>query len=334
VASDVRVPALFEVERYPTVLQMTSTVTARARPGVTAADVLERLFPCGSITGAPKIRAQQVIAEVEDGPRGAYTGAIGGMTADGDARFNVSIRTLVWPAGATRARLGLGSGVVADSVAADEWRECLAKAAFLQRAPLPDLIETMRVESGAVPDLPLHLARMAASADFLGHRFDAGAARDAVLAAAAGWTGRLRLLLGPSGAIAVQQSALPPPITGAVTVALSPLPVPADDWRLFHKSSDRGFYDVARRASGAFEVLFHDPQGFLTEGSFTSLFVKEGDRLLTPPLARGLLPGVLRARLLAERRAVEADVSVADLRGRSFFIGNALRGLMPAVLAP
>ena len=168
VATDVAVPALFAVERYPTVLQMTSTITAKARAGVSAVDVLRAMFPCGSVTGAPKIRAMEVIAEVEAGPRGVYTGSIGAISADGDAMFNVAIRTLVLERGAATARLGVGSGIVADSEAASEWAECLQKAAFLGRGGPPDLIETMRLEAGVVGDLPRHLARMAASARFFG----------------------------------------------------------------------------------------------------------------------------------------------------------------------
>ncbi len=333
VGSDVRVPALFAVETYPTVLQMTSTVTATAHPGVTAADVLQRLFPCGSVTGAPKIRAMEVIADVEAAPRGAYTGSIGAISANGDAVFNVAIRTLVMAPGATAARLGLGSGIVADSEAGAEWAECLAKSAFLGRRGPPDLIETMRCEGGNLPDLAAHLARMGASAAFFGWNFDADAARNCVLAAVSGAiSGRIRLIACSTGAIAVQLSPLPPPPDDVVAVALARLPVDPGDWRLRHKTGDRGFYDAARRASGAAEVALVRADGWVTEGSFTNIFVERDDRLVTPPLSLGLLPGVFRARLIAQGLAVEGRVSVADLAG-GFYIGNALRGLLPARLS-
>lgn len=331
VGENVQAPTLFSIETYPTVLQMTSTITADAHPAVTAADVLMQLFPCGSVTGAPKIRAMQVIAEVENAPRGVYTGTIGAIS-NGDAVFNVAIRTLVIAPGAASARLGLGSGIVADSDAASEWAECLQKSAFLGRKALPDLIETMRVEAGILPDLMLHLARMAASAAFLGVIFDGKAAEiDLLKAVPPGFCGRLRLLAAPSGAISVQFSPFPQ-LPDAVTVALVPLPVAADDWRLRHKTSDRDFYDSARLASGAFECVFFRPDGALTEGSFTNIFVECDGILLTPPATLGLLPGVLRARLLAEGRAHEA-VLTADALGNGFFIGNSLRGLVAAVLA-
>ncbi len=332
VGSDVAVPALFAIETYPTVLQMTSTVAATANPGITAADVLMRLFPCGSVTGAPKIRAMQVIADVEPAPRGVYTGSIGAIAANRDAVFNVAIRTLVMAPGATQARLGLGSGIVADSDAAAEWAECLAKAAFLTRRGPPDLIETMRCAAGVLPDLERHLARLAGSAAFLGLAFDAGAARAMLADATAGFTGRVRLLASPAGGLAVQCSPLPVVPDRPVMVALAALPVAADDWRLRHKTSDRGFYDAARAAAGAFEVVFVRPDGAVIEGSFTTIFVERDGVLLTPPATLGLLPGVLRARLIAEGRAAEAQLMVADLAG-GFLIGNALRGLVRAVLA-
>ncbi len=337
VATAVAVPELFAVETYPTVLQMTSTVTATARPGVGAADALAAIFPCGSITGAPKIRAMEVIAEVEPEPRGVYTGAIGAISANGDAVFSVAIRTLTM-AGGGPARLGLGSGIVADSEAGSEWDECLAKAAFLTRAAPPDLIETMCVEAEGIVDLDRHLARMAASAAFLGHRFDDAAIRAALAngVAVQAHSGppapfRLRLLLAPSGEIAVQLSPLARHPSEPVAVALTPHPVTATDWRLRHKTTDRSFYDDARRASGAFECLLVHEDGQITEGSFTNIFVPWGGRLATPPLALGLLPGILRQRLIETGEAFEAPLTAANL-AEGFFIGNALRGLIPARL--
>lgn len=330
VGTDVRVPALFEVETYPTVLQMTSTVMATAHAGVTAADVLLRLFPCGSVTGAPKIRAMEVIAEVEDGPRGVYTGSIGAISDGGDAVFNVAIRTLVLAPGAGQARLGLGSGIVADSDAAAEWAECLQKSAFLARRGVPDLIETMRVEAGRVVDLDQHLARMAGSAGFLGVVFDGLAVKSRVLAAVQdGFSGRLRLLVGASGSVSVMCSALS--VAGEMRVAVVDLPVGVDDWRLRHKTTDRGFYDAARAASGADECVFVRPDGLVTEGSFTNVFVERDGVLVTPALGLGLLPGVLRGRLVDEGLAREGELTVADLAD-GFFVGNSLRGLMRARL--
>jgi para-aminobenzoate synthetase/4-amino-4-deoxychorismate lyase len=329
------VPALFEIETYRTIHHMTSTVTARLARGRDAIDALAALFPCGSVTGAPKIRAMEVIDTLEPEPRGPYTGAIGWLDPAGDAGFNVAIRTLVLGQGEERARLGLGSAIVADSNARAEWRECLAKGAFVSAAtPAFDLIETMRFEADeGLVEIERHLARMKASAQTFGFAFDRHEARNELQAATFRLrrAARVRLRLSRTGRIAIEVRALPAPPRAPVPVDIASRTVARSDYRLAHKTSDRAFHDEARAASGAFELLFEDEEGFLTEGSFTSLFVERGGRLVTPPLARGLLPGVLRARLIEEGRAIEGELRRADLAG-GFLIGNALRGLLPARL--
>jgi len=331
-AGSVQVPDLFRVETYPTVHQLTSTVTATLAPGRDAADVLAAAFPCGSITGAPKVRAMQAIAAIEASPRGPYCGAIGRIDPTGDAIFNVAIRTLTLVGG--EGVLSLGAGIVADSQPAAEWDECLAKGAFVgDGVPRFDLIETMAFdpEQGLLR-LDRHIARIKASADRFGFAFDRHAARNELQAATFRLRGaaRVRLVLAPSGAVAVEVAPMPPASDRPLRVAVVPLPVPPADLRLRHKTSIRGFYDEARRRAGTDEVVFeHD--GRLTEGSFTSLFVERDGRLVTPP-AGPLLPGVLRAELIDEGRAVEGTVTAADLKN-GFWLGNALRGLMQAELA-
>ncbi len=331
----VKVPSLFAVETYPTVHQMTSTVVAELEEGRDAVDVLEAIFPCGSVTGAPKIRAMQIIGDLEERPRGAYTGSIGALTPTGDASFNVAIRTLTLKAGEGRAVMGLGSGIVAESRAGEEWRECLAKGAFVSDPDRSfDLIETMRFDPHeGVIDIERHLSRMKSSAEELGFTFDRHGARNELQAATFRLreAKKLRLLLSPTGALAIETRPVPKAPAAPVEVALAPLPVSSDDFRLRHKTSDRSFYEEARLASGAFEIVFHDESGFLTEGSFTHIFVERGGRLLTPPLARGLLPGVLRARLIDAGEAEEADLIAADLVG-GFYVGNAVRELIRARL--
>ena len=332
----VSVPALFAVEAYPTVHQMTSTISAALAPGRDAVDVLAATFPCGSITGAPKVRAMQVIAGLEDSARGPYTGAIGRFDPDGGAQFNVAIRTLHLAPGETHATLGLGGGIVADSRADSEWDEAMAKGAFLSHGRrTPDLIETMRFDPEAgILLIERHLARMKASAAALGFAFDRHDARNELQAATfrLRHPARVRLLTSCSGKITIEIAPLPPGRDTPMRVALVPLPVAPADFRLRHKTSDRAFYDEARRRSGADEVLFVDPDGCVTEGSFTNVFVERDDRLLTPPLTRGLLPGVLRAELIASGRAIERDLSPDDLT-TGLLVGNALRGLVPAFVA-
>ena len=327
----VKVPALFAVETYPTVHQMTSTVTSELEEGLGPIDALEALFPCGSITGAPKIRAMEIIAETERRARGIYTGSIGRVAPDGSASFNVAIRTLTLKAGESRALMGLGAGIVADSRAADEWRECLAKGAFVKGSDF-DLIETMRFDPHeGVAELDRHLNRMKASADALGFAFDRHGARNELQAATFRLRAemKVRLLLSPSGAIAVEARRIPTEPQEPVEVAILPRPVAAGDFRLMHKTSNRAFYDEARQASGRFEVLFVDGDGFVTEGSFTHIFVEQDGKFVTPPLSRGLLPGILRERLIEQGEAAEQDVALASLPAE-FYIGNSVRGLIKA----
>ncbi len=329
----VETPQLFHVETYPTVHQMTSTVMATVREGLGAVDVIKAIFPCGSITGAPKIRAMEVIGEIEPDARGAYTGSIGRIDANGDAAFNVAIRTLLIEQGSSEATLGLGGGIVADSECAAEWAEVHAKGKFVADQRIFDLIETMRFDPATgIALLDRHIARIGASAAALGFAFDRHAARNELQAATfrIQQPRRVRLMLAKSGRMAVEITALPLAPSEPVTVSLRPLSVDAHDFRLRHKTSDRTFYAAAR--GEAFEVVLYDAGGFVTEGSFTNIFVKRNGQLLTPPLSRGLLPGVLRAELIERDMAIEADLRSTDL-ACGFFIGNACRGLLAAKLA-
>lgn len=327
----VEVPALFAVETFPTIHQMTSTVTARLADGLSAVDILRAIYPCGSITGAPKIRAMQIIDDLEREPRGPYTGAIGRLGGDG-AYFNVAIRTLVLRDGADRASLGLGAGIVADSRPDAEWRECLAKGAFVTRdQPTFDLIETMRFEpETGVLLLDRHLARLKNSAGRLGFVFDHHAARNDLQAASFHLRApaMIRLHLSRSGRLAIESRPIPEKPAEPLRIAIAPRRAQAADYRLHHKTSRREIYEAAR-IEGADDTLLEDEAGFLTEGCFTNLFVERDGILLTPPLSRGVLPGTLRAELLATGKAREADLTRADLES-GFFVGNAVRGLLRA----
>jgi para-aminobenzoate synthetase/4-amino-4-deoxychorismate lyase len=335
VPGSVEVPELFAVETYPTLRQMVSRVVARLRPGLDAVDVLRTIFPCGSVTGAPKIAAMQALRQLEPEARRAYCGAMGWIEPGGDAAFNVLIRTLEIGSDPGHARLGLGSGLVVDSEPYDEWRECIAKGAFVTRScPPVDLIETMRFDpQEGIIELDRHLRRLGQAAQALGFAFDRHAARNELQAATFGRkeAGMARMLLSPTGTMAVELRAIPEPDELPVPVAISALPVDPDDYRLRYKTTDRAFYDDARRAGGGYETLFVDREGHLTEGTFTSLFVERGEKLLTPPCSRGLIPGILRAKLLDEGQAEEAELTPADLAS-GFYIGNMVRGLIPARL--
>jgi para-aminobenzoate synthetase/4-amino-4-deoxychorismate lyase len=328
----VSVQELFQVEEYPTLFQMTSTVTAQLRRGVDAIDVIQAAFPCGSVTGAPKIRAMERIDALEKiAPRGPYTGSIGHIAATGDAEFNVAIRTLLLDADGAAARLNVGSGIVFDSDAASEWEECLQKAAFVQSPAEFALFETFVWGPDGNLLAERHLDRLRRSADLLEFNFDRKAIEVELSAMRRRLSAnvRLKITLEKSGLARYECASMPEPIEEPVKVAVVERTVPADDFRLAHKTTDRGFHHEARAGPGTFEVLFIDREGFLTEGSFTNIFVRRGERLFTPPLRRGLLPGILREQLLERGEAVEADLRPGDLEG-GFFIGNSLRGLMPA----
>jgi para-aminobenzoate synthetase/4-amino-4-deoxychorismate lyase len=324
----VAVPDLFKIETYPTLHTMVSTVSARKRAGIGAADILRALFPCGSITGAPKIRAMEILRELESSPRGAYCGALGWFApapnGQFSARFNVAIRTLTICGG--KGELGIGGGVVQDSGSAAEYAECRLKARFFEQSRRPiELIETLRHDQDFVR-LDAHLARMQNSAAALGLAFDEAAARAALDEAVAGRLGalRVRLTLDEAGVHRATAHDLPPDPTHW-TFRLGAQPTDSGDILLRHKTSWREAYDQPHPDCD--ELVFCNERGQLTEGARSNLFVWRGDVLLTPPLESGLLPGILRAELIEQGRAKEAILTPEDLDGEVYF-GNALRGLI------
>jgi para-aminobenzoate synthetase/4-amino-4-deoxychorismate lyase len=352
VTGSVQVPALFDVQRYGDVLQMTSTVQARLRGDAGLADVFEALYPCGSITGAPKRRTMEIIRELETAPRGLYTGAIGWFDppepgqATGDFCLSVPIRTLALQAprnGVRRGELGVGAGIVFDSDAASEYAECRLKAGFLTGLPNEfEIFETIRASLDDGPrHLEQHLARIAASCAWFGRPFDLDAARalviDACLALEPGKLHRVRLAVDHGGQLKVQTGELAP-LREPVRVVLAEGATRSDDLFLRHKTSIRSRYDAAWRAAeaqGAFDALFFNERGELTEGGRSNVFIRVGERWYTPPLACGLLPGVIRGVMLDapawnafERIITREMLEQAD----DIVVCNALRGPLRAVL--
>ncbi|MDA5194929.1 aminodeoxychorismate synthase component I [Govanella unica] len=340
----VEVPSLFEVERYRSLLQMTSTVTAEIAPDLPLLTLFQNLFPCGSITGAPKIRAMEIIRELETAPRGIYTGAIGYVTPDRDICLNVPIRTLtLTPDGPARwrGRLGIGSGIVADSEPDHEYEECLLKGRFLTD-PLPDfdLIETFAwAPATGYQRLEAHLARLKASAQFFAFQYDETEITRSLtdLAATLGDSPqRIRLLLATTGAVCISAAAFPAQFIQP-RVTLTPEPVHSTDPLNYHKTTARTRHTqalTAAKAKGPYvETLFVNEQGQLTEGSWSTLFIEHNGELLTPPLTAGLLPGILRAELLQSGRAKESPLTPKDLQtADQIYIGNSLRGLIKVTL--
>lgn len=337
-AGKVQVEKLFELEQYTTVFQLTSTVSAtdvQAKLG----EIFRAMFPCGSVTGAPKVRAMQIISELEAGPRGPYCGALGWVAPGGDCSFNVPIRTLQVETNGS-FRMNVGSGIVADSLPDEEYDECLTKARFITDDSL-QLIETLRCEvyqggnlDETYPLLAWHLQRLATSATELRFDFDEEATRSALISYArtlALGVQRVRLLLSRRGGLSLSHAALDT-LPEKQTVTLARHRLDADDLRLRHKTTARAFYDVtlqeAMRA-GHFDAIHLNTRGEVCEGARSNVFIERDGRLLTPPLASGVLPGVMRAQLLAAGAAQEQVLHVEDLlAAEQIFVGNALRGLV------
>jgi len=341
----VEVTDLFTVETYRTVHQMTSGITAELRGDMGLNDMLDALFPCGSVTGAPKVRAMEIIRELEALPRGVYTGAIGHIAPNGDAQFNVAIRTLY--VDEKGGEMGIGSGVVSDSKAGAEFEECLLKGQFLTKVDAPfELIETMRWERGlGIYLLERHLTRLQSSAAHFGYPFDRDkvlAALDAEIAKLDGDVHMLRLLLAEDGALTLTSTQIELPAKGTVwRFAISDQRVDEKDPLFFHKTTRRQFYDREmerqKALTGCDEVVFLNKKGELTEGTRTNLFIELDGRLFTPALTCGLLPGTLREELidLPRAHASEAVLNLADLaRAERIYLGNSVRGLVKAELIP
>jgi para-aminobenzoate synthetase/4-amino-4-deoxychorismate lyase len=329
----VQVPQRFAVEKYPTVWQMTSTVTADVREGIGLAEIFHALFPCGSVTGAPKVKAMQMIAELETSARGVYCGAIGYLKPGGDAAFNVAIRTVEVDGAQATAKCGLGSGVIWDSNAKSEYEEVLVKGRFLQRNSATfSLIETLRLDEGTPVRLDRHLARLEASARYFGFPADTVRWRDAIalrLSSAAAGLARLRLLLDAHGELRIEIGEFPAPRSGSGLVfALARDPVSRDDVFLFHKTTRREVYDrAAAQSPGAFDVLLRNEQGELTEFTRGNVVLEIDGRKLTPALDCGLLDGCLRREWLEHGLIEEARLTRDDLeRARRVWFINSLRG--------
>ena len=340
----VRVPELFHTQALPTVWQMTSDVQARTRTGLRLPDVFAALFPCGSVTGAPKVRAMQLIRELERQPRGIYCGAIGVVRPDGRggiaATFNVPIRTVVMRG--TQARCSIGSGITASAAAGAEWQEWLHKQAFLARASEPfEVLETLALVDGVYRHQAEHLARMAEAAQHFGYPWQPAAVHACLQALAAQhgsgpW--RVRLLLDRFGQPRAEAFALQPTATPVrLQLATQPLAAAHGEWVRF-KTTRRAHYAAFAPApgSGIFDTVLFNAEGEITESTFGNLAMQMDDgRWLTPPLACGLLPGVGRAVALREGRVQEGVVRVKDLhRVRRWAFINSLRGWLDAELVP
>ena len=346
----VAVPHLLKVEIYDTVLQMTSTITGTLANSTNYAQIFASLFPCGSVTGAPKIKAMEIIHQLEETPRGIYTGSIGYIapqTANtpSHALFNVAIRTIALEQG--HGIMGIGSGIVHDSSAAEEAAECQIKAHFLTTQPKTfDILETI-LWDGNYHHLERHLQRMAASARYFGYPWDEERTRvhlitvgTHLITVGAGLAPALqdsrykvRLRLNRQGELHCESLMLPKITTNEqLAVALSAEPTDSQDHMYFHKTTYRPLYERAQRFAqehGYVDVIFLNEKGEVTEGAISNVFIERGGKLLTPPVECGLLVGIYRQCVLEDcSNAEEAVLSLDDLlSAERVYVCNAIRGL-------
>ena len=337
-------PRLFTVESYPTFHTLTSTVVGRLRRGLSLREGVAALFPCGSVVGAPKIRAAEVLAELEETPRGVYTGAVGAFGPNGRIELNVAIRTAVIGEDG-RGVYGVGGGVVADSDPQSEYDEARLKARVLEDLARDyELIETFRwSRREGLLRLPHHLDRLAASAQALSFRFDRNKLEAALAISAAAFTAadggdrQLRVLLSRNGATSLTDRPAPARDHSPLKIGVASVRLDAGDPFLRHKTTRRDAYDAAAveaSALGMDEAVLLNRSGDVADASRHSIFALTGGRLVTPPIETGALPGVLRATLLAEGRACVDRLSLETLlKADGLFVGNSLRGLRQAVFS-
>ncbi|MCD6020794.1 MAG: para-aminobenzoate synthase, subunit [Actinomycetia bacterium] len=314
---------VFQVERYETVWQLTTTVSAELKTGIGLAEIFRGLFPSGSVTGAPKVRTMEIIRDLEDSPRGIYCGTVGFLTPEGsgrpEARFNVAIRTVTVDTASTTAEYGVGGGITWDSEAGREYDEAVAKSRVLTaRRPGFELLETMRFDTAeGVRHLDRHIERLTASAEYFDFRLDEVEIREALEktgASAPAATAHMRLSLRKDGTVRVATRPLADDLD-VVRVAIDTVAQDPTDVFLFHKTSRRDRYDASRRRHpDADDVLLVNDRREITESTIANVAARIEGRWVTPPLEAGLLPGIGRAVALEEGRVVEGTVTIADAR--------------------
>lgn len=336
----VGVTSLFDVETLESVHQMTSTITSRLRPETGVAELFQALFPCGSVTGAPKRRTMEIIAELEDSPRNIYTGCIGYISPGREAVFSVAIRTVLIDREKGTGELGLGSGITWDSKPRNEYEECLAKGRFaLMRIPEFRLLESLLYEEGAGYFLmERHLDRLNGSAGYFGFELNISEVREALEKYSLSLKGshKVRLLLCREGSFDIESEPVSEKLVNeTVTVAFAESRVDSANVFLYHKTENRSFYnaELARRPDCT-EVIFLNERGEVTEGANSNVVARINGSLLTPPLDSGLLPGTFREELIETGIIIERVVTGPELAGaEEIFLINSVRKWRKACLA-
>ncbi|MCP1096332.1 aminodeoxychorismate synthase component I [Peribacillus frigoritolerans] len=327
----VKVPQLKAIEKYPTVWQMTSTITADTNPGTTIIDIFKALFPCGSITGAPKIKTMEIIADIENSPREVYCGAIGFITPESEAVFNVPIRTVVIEKETGKAEYGVGGGITWDSELSEEYDEAFLKAKLLTvERPAYKLLESIKLSDGEYYLLNDHIDRMKQSAEYFDYRFSELYLRDRLQKYAEinhGTLQKVRVLLHENGEIEVLGQAIKP-LGPEFTAILAEAPISSANPFLFHKTTNRDVYEGFQMNNPDFQdVLLWNEEGFITEFTNGNVVVKINGDLYTPPVEAGLLAGTFRQELIRKKEIKVKSISKADLNiAEEIWFINSVRG--------
>jgi len=331
---------LFEVETHPTIHQMTSTISGALKNGIRYSELIKSIFPCGSVTGAPKIRTIEIIHEQEAGPRGVYCGALGYISPRRKATFNVPIRTLQKSSSEEAWRFRVGSGIIWDSVDSEEWKECAEKCRFLEHE-MPDfeIVETLLFKNkyAFAKD---HVARMQSSAEFFNYPISKQSQKklmaDIARLLQPDMAYKIRILLNKSGQLRWEQSVLTPIEHPHALLRVSPTPLDETNLFLFHKTTHRPWYGEAMKtisAGACYDILYCNSKNEVCEGAISTIFIEKGGKLCTPPVSCGLLPGVLRKNLLRSGRCKEQVLYLDDiLSADTVYCGNSVRGLQKVTI--
>ncbi len=332
----VKVEKLFDIERYPTVHQMTSTITAEIKKDIALIDIFKALFPCGSITGAPKIRTMEIIEEMEGTPREVYCGTIGYITPEKEAIFNVPIRTVLIENETGKATYGVGGGITWDSTAEDEYDEVIAKALLLEEErPRFSLLESLLLSDGEYFLLHEHLQRLKASAKYFNYSITIESIRTDLLVHAASFPNgdyKVRLLVNSKGEPIIESQ--PMMQVSDFNCQLADQPVDQDNAFLYHKTTNRKVYEeFQRKYPDSFDVLLWNKEGELTEFTNGNLVVEMDDAYYTPPVSSGLLAGTFRNSLIQEGKVLEKTLTVEDLeKCQNIWFINSVRKWVPITL--
>ena len=318
----VKVPSLFEIETHKTLHQMTSTITAEVKDGVSLYDVFEAIFPCGSITGAPKISTMQIIDRVEKGKRNIYCGAIGFLSPQ-KIEFSVPIRILQKTNDAFSFKYRVGGAVVWDSDTLDEWNETFTKMSFLKFEDFK-LVETIKAEKNKLIYGQEHFDRLEKSAKILGFRFDKKLRELDVKK-----DGIVRILLSKDGTYEVEYKSLSG--NSSDFIEISDLKVNSENDFLYHKTTFRPWYKKSFekiQSKLVYDEVFFNEKDELTEGARSNILLQIDGKLYTPSLHCGLLNGILRQKMLKDGLLEEKVLYKKDLlNAEKIFCINSVRGI-------